>query len=334
MTAFTILEIACLVSLTSLNINVSLTAGHCLRLIAEAERFPDVPLNEKVSEEDRVKRYPIYDQIGDPKVPVVGRVAHQKRMRKLVRLIASPNPVYIAVWEECFTRARLLGDTIKAGKDDPASDDVDLGVVMSHEVGKPDKQRPLCNFDFFLQDRQAQWQNLTLFLAAFGASCAKPDLDPRALTYVVPSGYLLDSMCNLRNPDEILTGFLNLLIELLVSDSQFVRNVSRDALGGELSPKLYDRVFKLLYEWVCTASKHGPRITMFPFGFRVIQDITSTGGAPDLDWSETFSNFLEQVRLISTRSRNRYSVLRPSSSPSSNRSSSMLIPSRNSCPWM
>ena len=35
-----------------------------------------------------------------------------------------------------------------------------------------------------------------------------------------------------------------------MSDSLVVRNVSRDALGGELSPKLYDRVFRLLYEWV------------------------------------------------------------------------------------
>lgn len=67
---------------------------------------------------------------------------------------------------------------------------------------------------------------------------------------MVPANYLPDSMCNLRNPDEILTSFLNLLIELLVSDSPFVRSSSRDALGGELSPKLYDRVFKLLYEWV------------------------------------------------------------------------------------
>jgi len=249
-TAFTTLEIACLVSLTSLNINVSLTAAHCLRFIAEVERFPDVPLNENMSEEDRAKRYPIYDQIGDPRVPVVGRVAHQKRIRKLVRLIASPNPVYVAVWEECFTRARLLGDTIKAGKDDSASDEVDLGVTMSPEVGEPINLRLFCEINLALQDRQAQWQNLTLFLAAFGASCAKPDLNPRALTQMVPASYLPDSMCNLRNPDEILTGFLNLLIELLVSDSPFVRNTSRDALGGELSPKLYDRVFKLLYEWV------------------------------------------------------------------------------------
>ena len=103
------------------------------------ERFPNVPLSEKITEEERAKRYPIYDQIGDPKVLVLGRVAHQKRMRKLVRLIASPNPVYIAVWEECFTRARLLGDSIKAGKDDSASDDVDLGVNVSHEVGELNK---------------------------------------------------------------------------------------------------------------------------------------------------------------------------------------------------
>lgn len=137
MTAFTILEIACLVSLTSLNINVSLTAAHCLRLIAEVERFPGVPLNERMSEEERTKRYPIYDQIGDPKIPVLGRMAHQKRLRKLTRLIASSNPMYIAVWVECFTRSRLLGDTIKAGKDDSASDEVDLGVALSYEVGEP-----------------------------------------------------------------------------------------------------------------------------------------------------------------------------------------------------
>lgn len=248
MTAFTILEIACLISLTSLNINVSLTAAHCLRFIGEVERFPGAPLSEKITEEERAKRYPIYDQIGDPKVPVLGRVAHQKRIRKLARLIASPNPVYIAVWEECFTRARLLGDSIKAGKDDSTSDDVDLGVTMSHEVGELDKRRLFCEFNFLLQDRQYQWQNLTLFLAAFGASCAKPDVNPRAMTQLVPAGYLPDSMCNLRNPDELLTNFLNLLIELLVSDAPLVRNTSRDALGGELSPKLYDRVFKLLYE--------------------------------------------------------------------------------------
>ena len=65
---------------------------------------------------------------------------------------------------------------------------------------------------------------------------------------MVPANFLPDAMCNLRNPDEMLTSFLNLLIELLVSDSLVVRSTSRDALGGELSSKLYDRVFKLLYE--------------------------------------------------------------------------------------
>jgi len=65
---------------------------------------------------------------------------------------------------------------------------------------------------------------------------------------MIPANFIPDSMCNLRNPDEMLTSFLNLLIELLVSDSLPVRSTARDALGGELSQKLYDRVFKLLYE--------------------------------------------------------------------------------------
>lgn len=42
---------------------------------------------------------------------------------------------------------------------------------------------------------------------------------------------------------------------------------------------------------------------------RVIQDITSTGGAPDLDWSETFSNFLEQVRLVLTCLHGQYLIV-------------------------
>jgi hypothetical protein len=74
--AFALCEIACLVSLTSINTTVSLTAAHCLRMIAEAERHPDVPLSIAFNEDERVKRYPVYDQLGDPNVPVVGPSNH------------------------------------------------------------------------------------------------------------------------------------------------------------------------------------------------------------------------------------------------------------------
>lgn len=44
----------------------------------------------------------------------------------------------------------------------------------------------------------------------------------------------------------LLQSFLVELINLLVSDSIQARDVARDALSSELSPRLYTRVFKEL----------------------------------------------------------------------------------------
>lgn len=70
--SFAIAEIAFLVSLTSADANVTLTAAHCLRLLAQAETSPDAPVTKSMSEEERVKRYPIYEQLGDPRIMVIG----------------------------------------------------------------------------------------------------------------------------------------------------------------------------------------------------------------------------------------------------------------------
>lgn len=70
--AFAIAEIAFLVSLTSADTNVTLTAAHCLRLLAQAETMPNAPITTSLSEDERVKRYPIYEQLGDPKIMIVG----------------------------------------------------------------------------------------------------------------------------------------------------------------------------------------------------------------------------------------------------------------------
>lgn len=100
----------------------------------------------------------------------------------------------------------------------------------------------------FIQARQSQWQTLTLFLTAFAVSVSQESHDPRALTHIVPAHHLPDQMCSLRDPDALLNEFLTYVIDLLVSKSQFARDVARDAIGSELSPKLYVRVFKYLDE--------------------------------------------------------------------------------------
>ena len=72
--AFMLAEIAFLVTLSSADNNVSLTAAHCLRLLAEAERAPGAPQGKVLNEDERARRFTIYDQLGDPKFMVVGKI--------------------------------------------------------------------------------------------------------------------------------------------------------------------------------------------------------------------------------------------------------------------
>ena len=67
-------EISFLVALTSADNSISQLAAKGLRLVSYAERQPGAPLNPTVTEEDRSKKYPIYEQLGDPRITVVGKL--------------------------------------------------------------------------------------------------------------------------------------------------------------------------------------------------------------------------------------------------------------------
>jgi neurofibromin 1 len=87
-----------------------------------------------------------------------------------------------------------------------------------------------------------------MFLASFGGACILEDHDPSALLNVIPAQYLPDEMRVLQNPMTIVSTFITDLTALLIADSVKVRDVARDALGSELSPRLYGRLFKHLEE--------------------------------------------------------------------------------------
>jgi neurofibromin 1 len=71
--AFALLELASAVSLTSADTGVSNLAAQTLRLIAIAERQPDVPVNPALTEEERVSRHAVYEKIGAPKTLITGQ---------------------------------------------------------------------------------------------------------------------------------------------------------------------------------------------------------------------------------------------------------------------
>ena len=70
--AFALAEVAFLVCLCSADNLVSLAACNCLRLLAQVERQPNAAQQTEVNEEEILKRHPIYEQLGDPKVSMIG----------------------------------------------------------------------------------------------------------------------------------------------------------------------------------------------------------------------------------------------------------------------
>ncbi|KAF8450670.1 hypothetical protein L210DRAFT_3520995 [Boletus edulis BED1] len=233
--AFALSEISFLVSLTSVNSEVSQLAAQGLRLIAQAERHPDAPVNMGLTEEERSKRNPIYEQLGDPSVIVVGRIREQKRVRKLLRLVAYTSPINIAVWEECFWRWSALSEFVVPNP---------LASIAAFDEIYLSKQEQ----NLLLEEKFFQWRNLTLFLAAFGGATVQDEHEPGALTSVIPAEYLPDEMRVLRDPGELVNIFIEFLTAALVDDTIRVREVAREALGSELSPRLFARLFKHLDE--------------------------------------------------------------------------------------
>lgn len=68
-------EIAFLISLISADKGISHIAAEGLRYIAQAEGQPNAPVNSGISDEERVKRHSVYEELGDPNVIVFGKTS-------------------------------------------------------------------------------------------------------------------------------------------------------------------------------------------------------------------------------------------------------------------
>ncbi|KAJ3719315.1 hypothetical protein C8R42DRAFT_777357 [Lentinula raphanica] len=222
-------EIALLVSLPSSDSIVSHTAAKGLRLIAHIESQTDAPSNPTITEEDKSKRYPVYDRMGDPKVLIVGRVAHQKRVRKLLRLMPYCSAVNVAVWQECYARFYNITEMVVTAPDDAT---ISSGRMESY------------------QDKIAQWQNYALFLAVTAASSIQDNHDLSLLSTVIPQRMLPDSIRTMRSPAPMINAFVNDLTGLLICEDVSVRDTAREALGVDLNARLHSKILKYFDEVV------------------------------------------------------------------------------------
>ncbi|KEP55513.1 RasGAP domain protein [Rhizoctonia solani 123E] len=198
-------EVACLIALTSIHQDIVTHASRNLGLLVAIEKMELAPEPSGCSADLLLKRASVYEALGDTNVVVVGRIAHQKRIRKLLRTAAAPSTINMATWIECFIRW---------------------------------EDRTL-RLEQLTDDGLMEWQNLTMFLATWGGSCVCNETRYPAFRDLVQSEDIPQRMLWPPSASKKVEEFIVRMVDLLRSTHLFCRETVKDALGQELHPRLY-----------------------------------------------------------------------------------------------
>ncbi|RGB37714.1 hypothetical protein C1646_638789 [Rhizophagus diaphanus] len=274
------LEIALLVSLCSSDIEICSIAINCFDQLCEearitAENFTiDVDAPQELplpSQMTIVENWNVYIELSNSPYIVPGRMAQQRRIRKLLRLMTRPTPGNIGAWEEAWDRWKKLTDIIAKQSDEPTPI---IPVTTKKVVGflAPVKAQPVVVPDIN-ESQTIEWHNYTGFLAALGGCCGHERLNPsngrglditqRRVSISSGSDYIIK-----------IEKFVQEMVSLLISDTIFVRESVKEALGNELSPRLYVVLFRHLESIVSRFEKGGEASPQEKFTLFVEQTIS------------------------------------------------------------
>ncbi|KAG8981934.1 Ras GTPase activating protein ira2 [Tulasnella sp. 425] len=220
---FALAEIALVATLTSSEMDIPWQAAVCLKKMVEIEKAGVVPESE-YSVEDARAREIAYTALGDSSVIVTGRLAMQKRIRRILQNMCFPSTINVAIWEECYRRwIHLLEGLTRSVSED----------------GDPNVHR-LLDRKRSPEERQAEWQNLTFFLMSFGGCCLVEDgALPPLSNIVAPEDLPARFQRGGRAPGTLVKTFIGQAVDRLGMDSVVARETIKGALGTELHPLLF-----------------------------------------------------------------------------------------------
>ncbi|KAG8745587.1 Ras GTPase activating protein ira2 [Ceratobasidium sp. 414] len=212
-------EVACLIALTSVHQDIVTHASRNLGQLVAIERLELAPEPSGCSADLLLKRASVYDALGDPNVLIVGRIAHQKRVRRLLRTAAAPSTINLTTWSECFIRW-------------------------------DERTSRLEHLTDGFQDGLMEWQNLTMFLATWGGCCVCNESRYPAFRDLVQVDDIPKRMLWPSSANKKVEEFIVRMVDMLGSTHLFCRETVKDALGQELHPRLYSMLLNRFSELV------------------------------------------------------------------------------------
>lgn len=212
-------EFTLYISLPSNEQDISCYAQQCLRLISIYEHHPAIGKPPGLTDSQWAKRTAFLESFDNPREPpslTMGRVAFQKRVRKLMQQIPYLNPMHVMAFKELWFRFSKL-------------------TARFAEPG----------FNNFSSQRDREdlneWQHITYLLA----TCTYKDMEENVSPYpAVLMPMLPPRLTSGARMSDMSPKFVAECVRLLASDHVQVREYAKEALGSELNFMLFPLLFE------------------------------------------------------------------------------------------
>ncbi|KAG0019213.1 Ras GTPase activating protein ira2 [Podila clonocystis] len=236
------LEIALLILICAPDQDICTMAVNCISLLCEETVITQEINNPNIGQLSLLENIDVYMELSAPSAVVAGRVSQQKRLRRLLRQISQPTPGNLGAWEEAYRRWKNI--TVFWTKDE-------IAFYENMEPFEKNRKRttalppPKGGFIIDSSDsRNAEWQNFTGFLAALAGTSLPSNSTPR--TNPPGENFRRSSANETKQAQANVERYMLDMVQLLVNEQVFVRDVVKQTLGSELSPSLYPVLFKQL----------------------------------------------------------------------------------------
>ncbi|SPO00484.1 related to neurofibromin [Cephalotrichum gorgonifer] len=210
------LEMALLVSLCSADLEICQLVTTCIGYFIE-----ECSAIEKASTASKpvtglLRNSAVFRELASREFRLTGVVAFQKRVRGLLRLLQCPTSGILSAWELGFEIWAHLAKELSSAT---------AGSVEGKAF--------------------TEWRNYSGFLASLGGICTAgqaPLLEEPTLSGL----RWIDRLSSEDHDEPLLTRYLRLSIRLLACSDVRVREATREVLTAEISPALYQPLFKAL----------------------------------------------------------------------------------------
>ncbi|KAI2615171.1 GTPase [Hypoxylon sp. NC1633] len=210
------LETLFLTSLCSADIETCQLVTSCVGLFNEECRILDSTVDAGKTANLLLRNSEIFSEIASPDFRFTGIMIFQKRIRGLLRRMQYPSVGILDAWEKAFDKWLHLS------KD-----------VSTASAGSIDEK----TFN--------EWKNLSGFLASLGGICTAEQA--YILEEPVAGGLKwIDRLSSENHEEPLLNRYLQLSTQLLACTNVRVRETTREVLSLDISPTLYQPLFKAL----------------------------------------------------------------------------------------